>query len=397
MSKLFKTATAVFLSMVASPAFSGGFERAGQDIGTLFDEAPIVFSTSVTAVAPSFSYGTVTSPVFGSATGEKAVLDVVLPRVDAKIGWGSADCLGSYSIPYGAGAKYDEDWTGRLSVVEKKLEDRQFALTCSYAFGVGPGALRAIAGLSYEMATYEQTKNYSAFSGNAAFPGTVAGDRWLPGLELEGEGVGWRVGAAYEIPEYAVRASLMYYAAVDIDATGTVTDLPVTGVGRVPVVPVYAEATIPQSVELSLQSGIAPGWLAFGSVKWTDWSVWQRTDINQSGTGTNITYLNSYFEDGWTFNVGVGHQFDERLSGLVSVTYDQGVGTGWTEHTDTWTLAAGAKYSLTENLDLVGGIAGTWIAGGSVTLPDPSMTTDYTAAWDANWSISGRLGLKAHF
>jgi long-chain fatty acid transport protein len=372
-------ATALALIMAAAPALAGGYERSGQNIDRLFDEAQFVFDSRVTAVAPSFTYSRVTSPVLGSTTGQEVDLDYVLPRVDVKAGWGDADCLGSYSVPYGAAASYDPAWVGRLNVVEKELKDDQLALTCSYAFAAGPGALRVIAGLSYEMASYRQTKNF--------------GLPVFPTLDVEGSGFGWRAGLGYEIPEYAVRATLMYYAPVDIHATGEITDLP----GAPPVLPVFADATIPQSVELKLQSGVAPGWLVFGSAKWTDWSAWQRTDIKSVATGGVVTWLDSYFTDGWTLNLGVGHQFDEKLSGLVSVTWDQGVATGWTEHTDTWTLAAGVNYALTENLDLYGGVGATLITGGAVTKFTPGDPSTVLSEWDTNYSIGGQVGLKAHF
>lgn len=385
------------LVSVASPVLAGGYERVGQNVDTLFDAAQFVFDSRVAFVSPQFTYASVTSPTFGTATGVKPDLDVFLPRFDVKAGWGDADCLGSYSIPYGSSVKYDENWVGRLDSIEKKLEDRQLAFTCSYAVDAGPGALRVIAGLSYDMATYDQKKNYTALSGSPGFPGTVPGARWIPTLNLEGEGVGWRVGVGYEIPEYAVRATLMYYSAIDIRATGAIADLPVPGIGRIPNVPVYADATIPQSLELKLQSGVAPGWLVFGSVKWTDWSVWQRVDIRSQATNGLVTWLDNYFRDGWTVNLGVGHQFTDKLAGQVGITWDQGVGTGWTEHTDTWSLSAGARYALTENLDVYGGVAATLITGGAVTLPSPMGATGISSSWNDNWSFAGQIGLKAHF
>ncbi|MCB8835410.1 hypothetical protein LJD42_28095, partial [Escherichia coli] len=97
-------------------------------------------------------------------------------------------------------------------------------------------------------------------------------------LNLSADGVGWRVGAAYEIPEIAFRASLMYNAAVDLGEIGGTLDL--TQLPKTPTNPlsgritdVYGTAEMPQSVEFKLQTGIAPNWLAYGSVKWVDWSV----------------------------------------------------------------------------------------------------------------------------
>ncbi|MGG2475354.1 transporter, partial [Rhizobium sp. BR5] len=46
---------------------------------------------------------------------------------------------------------------------------------------------------------------------------------------------------------------------------------------------VYGSVSMPDSIELKVQSGIAPDWLAFGSVKWTDWSQIQVIPFCQVG------------------------------------------------------------------------------------------------------------------
>ena len=376
------------MTLGGTPAAAGGYDRFQQSIDLLFDPAQFAMNASVSYTAPHFNFGRVTSPALGTTTSNQPDLSAALPKVEIKAGWGDADCMGSYSVPYGAAASNDPNWVGQLNYTDKELKDQQLALTCSYAFAMGPGAFRIIGGINYEMASYTQTKNYSLLAG---------GIPTFASLDLSGENLGWRAGVAYEIPEYAVRASLMYFAAVDIEADGTITNLPVGGGAFAPLVPVYASATIPQSVELKLQSGIAPGWLASASVKWTDWSVWQKVDINQQGTGALITWLDNYFTDGWTVSGSIGHQFTEQLAGQIGLTWDQGVATGWTEHTDTYTLSAGARYKLTDNVDLYGGLAYTVISAGEVDKVSGAALTTITSAWDTNYAVSGQIGLTARF
>ena len=38
---------------------------------------------------------------------------------------------------------------------------------------------------------------------------------------------------------------------------------------------------------MKLQSGVAPGWLVFGSVKWTDWSVTEQLLVNVPALGAD--------------------------------------------------------------------------------------------------------------
>lgn len=198
-------------------------------------------------------------------------------------------------------------------------------------------------------------------------------------LDLEGDGWGWRAGLAYEIEEYALRTSLVYNSAVKHDITGTL-DLtqvpapvrpPITGVST----PVFGSANMPDSVELKIQTGVAPGWLVFGSVKWTDWSQLQSLPFCPTATSaipcvtgspTEATSLDLLYRDGWTVSGGVGHKFTEKLSGLASLTWDRGTSTGIGTQTDTWTLGAGVSYAANENVEFrLGGALGVLTSGSS--------------------------------
>jgi long-chain fatty acid transport protein len=106
--------------------------------------------------------------------------------------------------------------------------------------------------------------------------------------------------------------------------------------------PLYGEGSLPQSLELKAQTGVAPGWLVFGSVKWTDWSALDRLDLTLGGQPFSNIYD---WRDGWTFTAGVGHEFTDRISGAFTVSYDRGVSTGWDYYGDSYIAAvtAGVK------------------------------------------------------
>ena len=42
-------------------------------------------------------------------------------------------------------------------------------------------------------------------------------------LDLKGQEYGWRAGLAYEIPEYKLRAQIIYRSGTEYGATGTLT------------------------------------------------------------------------------------------------------------------------------------------------------------------------------
>src|SRR5690606_34117088 len=130
----------------------------------------------------------------------------------------------------------------------------------------------------------------------------------------------------------ALRGQLLYRSGTSYGADGSLTaPAAALGVGMLPTpasVPAIGIGELPQSVELKLQSGIAPGWLAFGSVKWTDWSAMTTLDVVRPGAGL-VSRNEYYWRDGWTVTGGVGHAFTDTISGSVSLTWDRGVSTGY--------------------------------------------------------------------
>ncbi|WP_237152277.1 OmpP1/FadL family transporter [Oryzibacter oryziterrae] len=370
----------------ATGAHAGGFDTGQQNIDLLFDESDYVFNQTNTVVGGRFHYSSfkpaAPSAGGGSGTGH---ISLYVPRVDMKIGHGPVDCLGTYTQPFKSSMQHDYDWMGSFTTVDKSLTVDEVSLTCSYALSMGAGAFRLIGGMNYDWGAYDQTRN----------PDFAQINPILTKLDVSASGAGWRGGVAYELPDTAFRASLMYYSDVSLDATGTVTNL-WTGFGFVPSVNVKADRVyLPQAVELRAQTGIAQGWLLSGAVKWQDWSTWQDIGITATPSGTPLTTLHQRFRDSWTVNLGLAHKFTDDLSGGVGLTWNQGVSTGYNEFPDTWTLTTGLKYALSKNIDLTVGVGATLLTAGSMTAIDPKK--DYSASWDNNYLLSAQVGLKAHF
>jgi long-chain fatty acid transport protein len=247
--------------------------------------------------------------------------------------------------------------------IETKIDSENYAATCSYKMDVGKGQLRFIGGVFYQ--------EVSGFKLRQVAPAFASIGNGTGLLELAGDGVGWRIGTAYEIPDIALRASLVYNSAVDLgDITGQVDHSQVNG----QVIPVFGNQSMPQSVEFKLQSGIAPGWLAFGSIKWVDWSQLQLVSFcsrqiqgilpcTYEGPGF-VTSLDLLYRDGWTVSGGIGHKFNEQWSGAVTLTWDRGTTTGLGTQTDTWTVGGGASFTPSQNVELrFGGAIGLMTSG----------------------------------
>ncbi len=377
-----------------TPAFAGGLERGGYNIDLLFDSSRFAAESTATFVAPQRKLknavdinpgnGLGSNGFNGGSTTTDDSESYWVPRVGLKAGFGDAtDCMVDYSQPWGAHTKPGANWRGANENIETKVKSDNYALTCSYRFDVGPGQVRIIGGGFYQ--------ELSGFKERLVVPDALTPfGNGVGRLDLKGDGWGWRTGLAYEIPEYALRASLVYNSEVKLDdITGTLNLSQVNGL----VLPVHGSQNMPDSLEFKFQTGIAPDWLALGSVKWTDWSQFSKipfcsTGVSNCTMATSLTSLDLGYRDGWTISGGVGHKFNDQWSGAVTVTWDRGTSQGFGTQTDTWTLGTGVSYSPTENVELrLAGAIGVLTSGSS----GPVVIGGQNYGTDASYSFGNDL------
>ncbi len=149
---------------------------------------------------------------------------------------------------------------------------------------------------------------------------TLSGDAYNRTLPLSGYNVdvdrdgafGWVAGAAYEIPDIALRFALTYQSEIEHDFALTET-LPAALGGSV--LNTSTKTKTPQSVNLDFQSGIAKDTLLFGGIRWAEHSV---TDLVPPTLGRDLIDL----DDSITYTIGVGRRFNENWSGSLAYIYE---------------------------------------------------------------------------
>jgi long-subunit fatty acid transport protein len=198
-----------------------------------------------------------------------------------------------FDEPYGADVSYPTGESVALGGTEAKLDSR--AITGLLRYKIDEN-ISIHGGIRSQTSEAEITLNGAAY-------GPLAGYN----VELDKHtGYGYTIGAAYEVPEIALRVALTYISEIEhefgtTDTFGTTSD---------------TEVTTPQAVNLDFQTGIAADTLLFGSVRWAEYSVVEVAPENfPAGSLTDI-------EDNFGYTIGVGRRFSDVFSASVQVGYE---------------------------------------------------------------------------
>lgn len=366
---------------ISGAANAGGFSRGTADTDILFEQGNFNMRTSVTVVSPNRKF---TVNPYPDGVGYDYADTYAIPSAAVKFKFfDELSCAGTLAEPYGGDSTFIFPGNGNLKKTKEDFSVIEYGATCAFQYDLGQGRVSLLGGAFVENVNYH-----------------LVGMSGTNIVNLTDSGAGWRIGAAYEIPDIALRAQVMYRSSTEVAASGT-TDVPPMNLE----LPAAGFAQLPQSVEMKLQTGIAPGWLAFGSAKWTDWSVNERLVlVLNTNDPANYTVVNTYnWQDGWTVTGGVGHAFTDAISGLVFASWDSGVSTGWDLMSDTYT--AGAGLSLKDKIggELRAGVGVSYLTAAEETQyngayvpnsPDPKNGFNRAVGNDWAFSFSGGYSIK---
>lgn len=292
-------------SLVASGAFAGGLDRTGQPLDIIFAEgnyAQLNFAFS----KPSLS---------GSGVGIGA-----LPA-----GTPYADVAGAFTTTTG-GVKFDV--TDKVSM--SLIWDTPFGADVTYPGSpltteLGGTSAVANANTLTAIGRYKFNDRFSVHAG--VRQQTITGNITLSGLAyggLPGPGslntynvalgtdsaLGYVVGAAYEIPQYAARVALTYNSAITHSMPTSETVAGLAAFGASP----NTEVKSPESINLDFQTGVNQKTLVFGSVRYAKWSDLKISPsgfdaaVNPGTTGDSISDLDDSFE----YELGVARRINEN-------------------------------------------------------------------------------------
>lgn len=330
------------LLLTTTIANAGGLDRSGQSVGIIFEEGNVV-QLSFGYVSPEVSGETV-SAVPTSAT-------TFLPAGETSGNMAEAYLQFGGSIKYGLNENVD------LALIF----DQPFGANVDYAdasAGYYTGAVTVDVSSSSitGIARYKIDENFSVYGGLRVqtVNATVAKPNPIDYLieAEENTSYGYVVGAAYEVPEIALRVALTYNSKITHDIKAIET------CGAAPCDPTPATSSLdtPEAINLDFQSGIAEDTLLFGSIRYAKWTQFDYAPVQ------HVTYLGSslqsYDEDTFAYSLGLGRRFSDTFSGAISVGYEaaQGGFSGNLAPTDGNTsFGVGGTYSASD-YDITAGV-----------------------------------------
>ena len=265
---------------------------------------------------------------------------------------------------------------------------------------------------------YQPTENFNFYAGPVYQ--TIEGDVQLRGLAYGGSAtfggynasiketgdIGWLAGAAFQIPDIALKASVTYRSeiehSVNVKESFNSAGL-LAGLNAAP--SLNTDITTPQSVNLDFQTGIMANTVAFANVRWVDWSSFSiqpykfglasKSAAIQAQTGKSEFDLVAYTDDQISATVGVGRKLNDQWAGNVSVGWDSGAGNPVTTLGPTegyWNVGLGAQFSPTPQTFIAGGVKYFWLGDAKAQSGAQFDTANYVADFESNYAIA--YGLK---
>ncbi len=319
--------------LVAGMAQAGGIDRSRLSYGIMYEEGDYLeFGISHVSPEVSGTYSPLFGPFNGTSTGNMAG-DYTSMSFAYKHQFTDRLHFGLFvNQPYGANASYP---AGPYTGLNATWDSRQIAGVLRYE--VTP-AVSVYGGLRYVSSEAE-----------IEIPATLVTAPYTASGKTAD--VGYIVGAAYEKPEIALRVALTYESAIDHRFPTSENWFFLGGD-----VSSTTAITMPQSIALDFQTGIAKDTLLFGSIRWAEWSKWHvRPPGYDSVAHDEIT---GFDNDVTTWQLGIGRRLNENFSVFARLGYEKatgGVASRLSPTDGMRSFGIGGTYTK-DNIKITGGI-----------------------------------------
>ncbi|WP_109439678.1 outer membrane protein transport protein [Acinetobacter haemolyticus] len=437
--KLKHLSTAMILATLpATGVFAAALDRSGQSMSA-FLQPGNYFEAGISILDP-----TVKGQEAGTTATNRKIDDMAgdyfFPSAALKLQLTDKFSFGLlYDQPFGADARYTGDNAFVASPNDRVLSSLPITTSAIGGTTTGSTSVEVDSQNISMIFGFQPTENFNIYGGGVYQ--TIKGNVHLRGSAYsvfngydanikEDGAAGWLAGAAFQIPEIALKASITYRSEIDHKfvanenlslATPLANAAPSLG-GIVPpaLLPAISQAiggfaaanstegqtkiTTPQSVNLDFQTGIMANTVAFANVRWVNWKDFSITPYKfgkaAEAVGPLVNRPNGfslveYADDQWSVNAGVGRKLSEQWAGNVSVGWDSGAGNPITTLGPTegyWNVGVGVQFSPTPATFIAGGVKYFWLGDAKAQTGAQAGSDDYVAKFEDNKALA--YGLK---
>lgn len=240
---------------------------------------------------------------------------------------------------------------------------------------------------------------------------------------------GWLAGAAYQIPEIALRASLTYRSKIsytvqaqermpEVNSDSFFSDPAGSQIiNKIPLLSTSAKyvegktsAATPQSINLDFQTGIMANTLAYVNLRWVDWSEFkirpnqfgQLTSVITEGQGKGPRGFDlvAYEKDQISATFGIARKLNDKLALTVIGGWDSGAG----EYVSTlgpsdgfWSAGFGGQFNITDKTFIQAGVRYFWLGDAKSQSASWFGTDRYDADFKDNTAVGYSFKIAHRF
>ena len=362
------------VALSAGMAHAGGFELQTLDTSMMYadgNQASISYA-SIDASIEGYN------SVLGAATKKAVVKDQTVTNFAAKFDVGD-------SLSFGLGTYR----AGAIQLDGGNAADAGVNLAPTGDVDLDTTALMVKYNLNDNVSFLGGITQNTLKEGNVT---TMAGSYNVTGKSTQS----YVIGAAYSIPEIALRAELTYQPKTTIQTTSAYT-----GAGSFlgfnnP--SAATELALPDTYAVSFQTGIAADTLLTASYRKSNWNKAQ-IDVNVSSVAPfSSANIGTSFSDSEAYSVGIGRKFTESLSGSITYSKEEGGSATSTSlfsvSNGSEAISIGLQYKR-DNMTISGGVSQRNVGDMTVDPGLPAPLAGHTMIYTGNTVTA--MGVKVAF
>lgn len=228
--------------------------------------------------------------------------------------------------PFGLKTEYDNPWIGAAHSLS--FDIKTMNLNPSVAWRATDW-MSLGAGLNWQKieAVYERTVAVAASPLVANCASAAVGAATVPckstaKLSLDDTSWGWNVGALFTLAP-KTKVGVSYRSKVKYETTGdVVVSGPSAATNAAGSSGANAKITLPDTFILSVSQGVGERVELLGDVSWTGWSSIPKVDIYRA-SGAPLQTLDTQFRNTWRVAVGSNYKISDALKLKAGIAYDQ--------------------------------------------------------------------------